>query len=148
MLQCRKSIDMLHCSMHIPRICRKPLTWGANPGEDQWCCQTHRDFTKMMSDMMGAFPMDMTAMNERSRRPCLGEKMSKVALDAAEKSTDLSAKWTKDTIAKMADVTTARRADRLHQGDDRFRIGSGRKWPPSNGRLAEIAKKVQMETSS
>ena len=58
------------------------------------------DFTKMMSDMMSAYPMDMSAMTDAFKTSAaMGEKMSKVILDAAEKSTDISSKWTKDTIA-------------------------------------------------
>ncbi len=64
------------------------------------------DMTKMMQDMMAAFPMDATAMQDAFKtQAALGEKMSKVALEAAEKSTEISAKWTKESIAKMSEVT-------------------------------------------
>jgi len=106
------------------------------------------DFTKMMSDMMGAFPMDMTAMNDAFKTTAaMGEKMSKVALDAAEKSTDLSAKWTKDTIAKMADVTTvkAEPTDYTKAMTD-FASAQAEMAAEHMAAFAEIAKKVQMET--
>jgi hypothetical protein len=106
------------------------------------------DFTKMMSDMMGAFPMDMTAMNDAFKTTAaMGEKMSKVALDAAEKSTDLSAKWTKDTIAKMADVTTvkAEPTDYTKAMTD-FASAQAEMAAENMAAFAEIAKKVQMET--
>ncbi len=67
------------------------------------------DFSKTMTEMMSAFPMDMSAMNDAFKSSAaMGEKMSKVMLDAAEKSTEISSKWTKDTIAKMADVTSVK----------------------------------------
>jgi hypothetical protein len=106
------------------------------------------DFTKIMSDMMGAFPMDMTAMNDAFKTSAaMGEKMSKVALDAAEKSTDLSAKWTKDTIAKMADVTTvkAEPTDYTKAMTD-FASAQAEMAAEHMAAFAEIAKKVQMET--
>jgi hypothetical protein len=106
------------------------------------------DFTKMMSDMMGSFPMDMTAMNDAFKTSAaMGEKMSKVALDAAEKSTDLSAKWTKDTIAKMADVTTVKSepTDYTKAMTD-FASAQAEMAAENMAAFAEIAKKVQMET--
>jgi hypothetical protein len=49
----------------------------------------------------GSFPVDMSAMQDAFKtQAALAEKMSKVALEAAEKSTEISAKWTKDTLAK------------------------------------------------
>jgi hypothetical protein len=67
------------------------------------------DFTKMMQDMMASFPVDTAAMQEAFKtQAALAEKMSKVALEAAEKSTEITAKWTKDTIAKMGAMTKAK----------------------------------------
>jgi hypothetical protein len=106
------------------------------------------DFTKMMSDMMGAFPMDMTAMNDAFKTTAaMGEKMSKVALDAAEKSTDLSSKWTKDTLAKMADVTSVKGepTDYTKAMTD-FASAQAEMAAENMAAFAEIAKKVQMET--
>ena len=67
-----------------------------------------QDYTKMMKDFMGNFPgMDMSAMQDAYKSyAAFGEKMSKVALEAADKSTEISTKWTKDTLSKMGDVTT------------------------------------------
>ncbi|MBF9060456.1 Phasin [Rhodobacterales bacterium HKCCSP123] len=106
------------------------------------------DFTKMMSDMMGAFPMDMTAMNDAFKSSAaMGEKMSKVALDAAEKSTDLSAKWTKDTLAKLGDVASvkAEPTDYTKAMTD-FASAQAEMAAENMAAFAEIAKKVQMET--
>ena len=68
-----------------------------------------QDFTAMMKDMMGAFPVDTTAMEEAFKTTAsMSEKLSSVALEAAEKSTELSAAWTKDTLAKIAELSSAK----------------------------------------
>ena len=61
------------------------------------------DFTKVMQDMMASFPVDQDAMAKIFKnQAALTEKFSKVALEAAEKSTEISAKWAKETLAKLS----------------------------------------------
>ncbi len=106
------------------------------------------DFTKYVSDMMAAFPVDMSAMNDAFKTSAaMGEKMSKVALDAAEKSTEISSKWTKDTIAKMGDVTSvkAEPTDYTKAVTD-FASAQAEMAAENMAAFAEVAKKVQMET--
>jgi hypothetical protein len=68
-----------------------------------------QDFTKVMQDMMSAFPVDATAMQDAFKTSAaLGEKMTKVALEAAEKSTEISSKWAKDALAKVGDMAKAK----------------------------------------
>ena len=68
-----------------------------------------QDYTKAFQDFMGAFPVDLSAYQDAFKNSAeLGEKMSKVALEAAEKSTEVSAKWTQDTIARIGDVAKAK----------------------------------------
>ena len=56
------------------------------------------DFTKYMTEMMQSFPMDSAAMQDAFKsQAALGEKMSKVALDAAGKSSELG-KMVGDTV--------------------------------------------------
>ena len=51
------------------------------------------DFTKVMQDMMAAFPVDASAFqNAFKTQASMGEKLSKVALEAAEKSTEITSK--------------------------------------------------------
>ena len=60
------------------------------------------DFAKAMQDMMAAFPVDAAAFqNAFKTQAAMAEKLSKVALEAAEKSTEITSKWAKETIAKM-----------------------------------------------
>ncbi len=106
------------------------------------------DYTKMMKDMMGAFPMDTSAMQEAFKtQAALTERMSKVVLEAAEKSTEVSTKWTKDTLAKVGEMSTAKAepADYSKSMTD-FASSSAEMAAENMAAFAEIAKKVQMET--
>ncbi|MBV0912577.1 Phasin [Anianabacter salinae] len=106
------------------------------------------DYTKMMKDMMGAFPVDMTAMQDTFKSQAdLSDKMSKVAFEAADKSTEISTKWTKETLAKLADVTTAKDdvADYTKAMTD-FASSQAEMTSEAMSAFAEVAKKVQMET--
>jgi hypothetical protein len=109
---------------------------------------TTTDYTKMMKDMLGAFPVDMTAVQDAIKtQATLGEKLSKVALDAAEKSTEVSTKWTKDTLSKVGTVAVVKEepADYAKAMTD-FASAQAEMTAESMAAFAEIAKKVQMET--
>ncbi|AHM02679.1 Granule-associated protein [Roseibacterium elongatum DSM 19469] len=106
------------------------------------------DFTKYMTEMMNAFPMDMSAYSDAFKNSAaMGEKMSKVVLDAAEKSTEISSKWTKDTIAKMGDVASVKEepTDYTKAMTD-FASATAEMSAETMAAFAEVAKKVQMET--
>ena len=106
------------------------------------------DFTKYMTDMMGSFPMDTTAMTEAFKnQAAFAEKMSKVALAAAEQSAEISHKWTRETLSKMAPVATVKDepADYAKSMTD-FASASAEVAAENMAAFAEIAKKVQMET--
>ncbi len=107
-----------------------------------------QDFTAVMKDMMGAFPVDTKAMEDAFKTTAtLNEKMSGVALEAAEKSAELSSKWTKDTLTKLADMSKAKTepADYAKAMTD-FASSSAEVAAENMAAFAEIAKKVQMET--
>ena len=107
-----------------------------------------QDFTKMFQDMMGAFPVDMTAFDGAFKtQATLGEKLSRVALDAAEKSTEISTAWTKETLAKIGAITTVKddAADYTKAMTD-FASAQAEVAAENMAAFAEIAKKVQMET--
>ncbi len=107
-----------------------------------------QDFSKMMQDMMASFPVDAGAMQDAFKTSAaLGEKMSKVALEAAEKSTEISNAWTKSTIAKMGDISKVKSepADYTKAMTD-FASAQGEAMAETMAAFAEVAKKVQMET--
>jgi Phasin protein len=106
------------------------------------------DFSKVMQDMMASFPVDASAFqNAFKTQAAFGEKFSKVALEAAEKSTEITSKWTKDTIAKMADMAKAKSdpADYTKSMTD-FASAAAEMAAENMAAFAEVAKKVQMET--
>ncbi|MFZ7094338.1 phasin, PhaP [Primorskyibacter sp. 2E233] len=107
-----------------------------------------QDFTGVMKDMMGSFPVDTKAMEDAFKTTAtMNEKLSGVALEAAEKSTEISAKWTKDTLSKLADMSKAKAepADYAKSITD-FASAQAEVAAENMAAFAEIAKKVQMDT--
>ena len=106
------------------------------------------DYTKLMKDMLGAFPVDTSAVQDAFKtQATFADKMSKVVLEAAEKSTEISAGWTKSTIGKRGVVTNVKDdpADYTKAMTD-FASAQAEMSAESMAAFAEIAKKVQMET--
>ncbi|WP_071674744.1 Phasin [Nioella nitratireducens] len=106
------------------------------------------DFTKYVNEAMAAFPVDMSAYNEAFKsQAALGEKFSKVALEAAEKSTEISTQWTKDTLTKLADVTKVKDEPTAYtKSMTDFASAQAEMSAETLAAFAEVAKKVQMET--
>ena len=107
-----------------------------------------QDFTKMMQDMMASMPIDASKFQDAFKsQAALGEKMAKVALDAAEKSTEISSKWAKDTLTKVGSLATKKEepADYAKAVSD-FASASAEMAAENLAAFAEVAKKVQMET--
>lgn len=107
-----------------------------------------QDYTKMMKEMMGAFPVDTSAMTEMFKtQATFADKMSKVVLEAAEKSTEISAGWTKETLGKIGVVTNAKEdpTDYSKAMTD-FASSQAEMSAEVMANFAEVAKKVQMET--
>ncbi len=106
------------------------------------------DFTAMMKDMMGAFPVDTKAVEGAFKtNATLNEKLSGVALEAADKSIELSSTWTKDTLSKLASMSKAKAepADYAKAMTD-FASAQAEIAAENMSAFAEIAKKVQMDT--
>ena len=107
-----------------------------------------QDFSTVMKDIMGAFPVDTKAMEDAFKnQAALSEKLSGVALEAAEKSAEISSKWTKETLAKMSDMPKAKTepADYAKAMTD-FASANAEVAAENMAAFAEIAKKVQMDT--
>ncbi|AEI92997.1 MULTISPECIES: phasin family protein [Roseobacter] len=106
------------------------------------------DLSAMFKDVMGAFPVDTKAFDEAFKTSAtLNEKLSSVALSAAEKSTDISNKWAQDTLAKMSDMAKAKAepADYAKAMTD-FASAYSETAAEHMAAFAEIAKKAQMDT--
>lgn len=107
-----------------------------------------QDMTAMLKDMMGAFPVDTAALDSAFKTTAtMNEKMAGVALEAAEKSSEISGKWTKDTLAKLADMSKAKSepADYAKAMTD-FASAQAEVAAENMAAFAEVAKKVQAET--
>jgi len=106
------------------------------------------DFTKYINEAMAAFPVDMTAYNDAFKTSAaMGEKFSKVALEAAEKSTEISSQWTKDTLSKMGDVASVKDEPTAYtKAMTDFASAQAEMTAETLAAFAEVAKKVQMET--
>ena len=89
----QKTLEMPRRSMHIQF--KTKLRDGLAFDRGEFKMAKTQDYTKVLKDMMGAFPVDMTAMQDAFKsQAAFGEKMSHVDLEAAEKSSEISAKWT------------------------------------------------------
>ena len=107
-----------------------------------------QDFTAMMKDMMGAFPVDTSAMEDAFKTSAtLNEKLSSVALEAADKTAEVSTAWTKQTIEKLSELSKAKTepADYAKALTD-FASATAEISAEHMAAYAEIAKKVQMDT--
>jgi hypothetical protein len=107
-----------------------------------------QDFTVMMKDMMGAFPVDTKAMEDAFKTTAsMNEKLTGVALEAAEKSSEISAKWTKDTLTKMSEMSKAKAEPADYaKAMTEFASAQAEMTAEHMAAFAEIAKKVQMDT--
>lgn len=106
------------------------------------------DYTKAFKDMMGSFPVDMTAFQDAYKtQATIGEKLSQVALEAADKSTEISTKWTKDTIAKVGTAAKVKEdPSEYSKVVTDFASAQAELVAENMAAFAEVAKKVQMET--
>ena len=106
------------------------------------------DYTKALNDMMKNFPVDMPAFQDAFKsQAAFGEKLSQVALSAADKSAEISTKWTKDTIARVSNVAVVKEnpADATQAITD-FASAQAELAAENLAAFAEVAKKVQMDT--
>ncbi|MDQ2089228.1 phasin, PhaP [Marimonas arenosa] len=107
-----------------------------------------QDFTALMKDMMGAFPVD-TATFEKTfkNQATLNEKLTGVALTAAEKSTEISSKWTKETLSKLSEMSKAKAEPADYaKAMTEFASATAEAAAENMAAFAEVAKKVQMDT--
>lgn len=106
------------------------------------------DFTKVMQDMMASFPVDASAFqNAFKTQAAFGEKLSKVALEAAEKSTEISSKWAREALAKLTVAAKAKAEPTEYtKAATDFASAAAELAAENLAAFAEVAKKVQMET--
>ncbi|MBU3030546.1 Phasin [Paracoccus marinaquae] len=106
------------------------------------------DFTKTLQDMLANFPVDTSSVQEALKsQSVLGEKLAKVALTAAERSTEISAQWAKDSIARLGELAVVKEepAEYAKAVTD-YASASAEVAAEHMAAFAEVAKKVQMDT--
>ena len=106
------------------------------------------DYAQMLKDMMGNFPVDTSSVENLAKsQAALAEKMSSVAIEADQKSTDLSARWMQDTLSKLSGMTVAKAepAEYAKSVTD-FMTQSAESAAEHMAAFADIAKRVQTET--
>ena len=107
------------------------------------------DITEMFKDMMGKFPVDMSAFEDAFKtQAAFGEKMSAVALEAAMKSAEISSAWTKASLEKVADLSkpNADPASAAQTLTD-FASSSVEIAAENMSAIASIAKKIQFDSA-
>lgn len=107
-----------------------------------------QDYTKIFTDFLGTLPTDFSSVQDVFKNQAvLAEKLSKVALTAAEQSADLSNKWTRDTLARLGTVTKAQDdAAAYGKAATDFASSSVEVAAEQMAAFAEVAKKAQTET--
>ena len=109
---------------------------------------TAPDMTTFFKDIMEAFPVDTKLYQDAFDNSAeMNEKMTKVALQAAQQSADISSKWTKDTLGKISTISKAKPdpADYAKALTD-FASAQAEVAAENIAAFAEVAKKAQMET--
>jgi len=107
-----------------------------------------QDYTKTVQEMFAAFPIDTSAFQDAFKSStAMGERLTRVALEAAEKSTEISSAWTKATLARVGDLSKSKTepADYAKAMSD-FAAAAAETAAENLAAYAEVAKKVQMET--
>lgn len=107
-----------------------------------------QDFNKAVNEMFGAVPADLSVVQDFYKSGAVfGEKLSKVALAAAEQSTDISNKWTKAALANLAVASKAQEepSDYAKAAAD-YATASVELAAENLAAFAEVAKKAQAET--
>ncbi|WEF22882.1 Phasin [Paracoccus sp. S3-43] len=106
------------------------------------------DFAKTFQDILANFPVDTSSFQEAFKsQSVLGEKLARVTLNAAERSTEISAQWAKDTIARVGELAAVKQepADYAKSLTD-FASASAEVAAEHLSAFAEVAKKVQVDT--
>ncbi|MDF3607506.1 Phasin [Paracoccus sp. DMF-8] len=106
------------------------------------------DFTKTFQEIFAKFPVDTSSFQDAFKsQSALSEKLTRISLAAAERSTEISAQWAKDTIARFGELTASKDepAEYAKAVSD-FTSAAAEAAAEHMAAYAEIAKKVQMDT--
>jgi len=107
-----------------------------------------QDYTKLFTDFLGSMPTDFAAFQDVFKNgAALNEKLSKVALTAAEQSAEISNKWTRETLARLGEMSKAQEDPAAYsKAATAFASSSVETAAENMAAFAEVAKKAQTET--
>ncbi|MBV1926830.1 MAG: phasin, PhaP [Rhodobacteraceae bacterium] len=107
-----------------------------------------QDFTKVLKDVAGTFNVDNAAFGDAFKSTAtLNEKLSGVALTAAEQSAAISSKWATDTLAKLTSVSKAKAEPADYAtAISEFATVSAQVASEYLSAYTDIAKRAQLET--
>ena len=105
-------------------------------------------YTTVMTGMLGELPLDAGMFKSAFRQQAsVADKMSKVVLAAAERSTEISAAWTRSALEEIGNVTMAQD----HPSDytmamSEFALAQAELSARSMEAFADVATTVQVKT--
>ena len=105
------------------------------------------EMTAMYENIMKALPFDNKLFEETLKKNAgLNEKFASVLITAADKNTDISSKWTKDTLTRLSGLAKPQEetADYAKSMTD-FASDQVEVVSESMAAFAETAKKAQMD---
>ena len=108
-----------------------------------------QDPAAMFQDALKNMPVDMDGMKEQFKSSAaLSQKLAQVALQAAERSNELSANWAKATLANVGTVAKVQEdPSDFTKAMTEFASAQGEMATQNLSAFAEIAKAVQEQTN-
>lgn len=105
-------------------------------------------YTTVMKGMLGELPFDAGMFKSAFRQQAsVADKMSRVVLAAAEKSTEISAAWTKSALGEIGNVTRAQdHPSGYTMAMSEFALAQAELSARSMEAFADVATTVQVKT--
>ena len=134
--------------MYLCRNCTTAGLCATVSGAGEKMTKHSSGYTKVLTGMLGEFPVDAGMFKNAFRQQAsITDKMSKVVLAAAEKSTEISATWTKSALGALGNVTKAQDhpSDYAMAMSD-FALAQAELSAKSMEAFADMATTVQVKT--
>ena len=106
------------------------------------------DMNKLMKDMMGNFQFDTVAIEKAFKRSSsLNAKLANLAVEAADKSTEISTSWANETFGKLRVIAEVKDEPVDYaKAMTEFWSAQTEIAAEKTGLFSEVVKKAQMET--
>ena len=106
------------------------------------------DPSAMVQDVLKNMPVDLDALKEQFKGNAeVGEKLAQAALEAAERSNELSSKWTQETLSNVGSVAKVQEDPSAYtKAMTDFAATQGEMATANLTAFAEIAKTLQEQT--